>query len=154
MTLRSVLSFQLLSDLLAPVSDQVSEHISDFSIMPCIRAHIKNSINSSSQVGAAPTPELTGLENVRTLPSSLVFQFCLLRPLFPTCFPRRSALLPALCQGRTGDVRRKVKGSLRPGGWPTVSSSNGKGGAPWKMWTREGWRGTTRDPSLVRPLVP
>lgn len=62
MTPRSVVPFQLLSDLLAPVSDQVSEHISDFSIMPCIRAHIKNSINSSSQVGAAPPPELAGLK--------------------------------------------------------------------------------------------
>lgn len=62
MTPQSVVSSQLLSDLLAPVSDQVSEHISDFSSMPCIRAHIKNSINSSSQVGAAPPPELAGLK--------------------------------------------------------------------------------------------
>lgn len=62
MTPQCVVSSQLLSDLLGPVSDQVSEHISDFSSMPCIRAHIKNSINSSSQVGAAPPPELAGLK--------------------------------------------------------------------------------------------
>lgn len=89
-------------------------------------------------------------KTIRTLPSSLVFQFC---PLRPACSPRRSALLPALCPGRTGDVRWKVKGSLRPGGWTAVSFSNGKGGALWKMWTRQGRRGTTRDPSLVRPPV-
>lgn len=62
MTPLSVFFSQLLSDLLAPVSDQVSEHISDFSSMSCIRTHIKNSINSSCQVGAAPPPELAGLK--------------------------------------------------------------------------------------------
>lgn len=41
---------KLLSDLLVPVTDQVSEHISDYSSFLSFRAHIKNSINASSQL--------------------------------------------------------------------------------------------------------
>lgn len=37
---------KLLSDLLAPVTDQVPEHISDYSNILSLRAHIKNSINT------------------------------------------------------------------------------------------------------------
>ncbi|KAG8004256.1 LON peptidase N-terminal domain and RING finger protein 3 [Nibea albiflora] len=40
---------KLLSDLLAPVTDQVPEHISDYSSISSFRAHIKNSINTPSQ---------------------------------------------------------------------------------------------------------
>lgn len=48
----SGISPQLLSDLLAPVIDQVPEHLSDCNTV-CFRAHIKNSINTPSQVRAA-----------------------------------------------------------------------------------------------------
>lgn len=41
---------KLLSDLLVPVTDQVSEHISDYTSLLSFRAHIKNSINTSSQI--------------------------------------------------------------------------------------------------------
>lgn len=41
---------KLLSDLLAPVTDQVPEHISDCSNTLSSRAHIKNSINTTSQI--------------------------------------------------------------------------------------------------------
>ncbi|XP_034085086.1 LON peptidase N-terminal domain and RING finger protein 3-like [Gymnodraco acuticeps] len=41
---------KLLSDLLAPVTDQVPEHISDYTNILSLRAHIKNSITTPSQM--------------------------------------------------------------------------------------------------------
>ncbi|XP_070818060.1 LON peptidase N-terminal domain and RING finger protein 3-like [Chaetodon trifascialis] len=41
--------YKLLSNLLAPVTDQVPEHISDYSNILSFRAHIKNIINTPSQ---------------------------------------------------------------------------------------------------------
>ncbi|XP_041800577.1 LON peptidase N-terminal domain and RING finger protein 3-like [Chelmon rostratus] len=41
--------YKLLSDLLAPVTDQVPEHISDYSNILSFRAHIKNIIHTPSQ---------------------------------------------------------------------------------------------------------
>ncbi|XP_076594960.1 LON peptidase N-terminal domain and RING finger protein 3-like [Chaetodon auriga] len=41
--------YKLLSDLLAPVTDQVPEHISDYSNILSFRAHIKNIISTPSQ---------------------------------------------------------------------------------------------------------
>ncbi|XP_078117254.1 LON peptidase N-terminal domain and RING finger protein 3-like [Sander vitreus] len=41
---------KLLGDLLAPVTDQVPEHISDYSNLLSFRTHIKNSINTPSQI--------------------------------------------------------------------------------------------------------
>lgn len=52
-----VVSSQLLSDLLAPVTDQVPEHISDYSNILSSRAHIKNSISARFQVGDALTAD-------------------------------------------------------------------------------------------------
>lgn len=73
-----MVSFQLLSDLLAPVSEQVSEHISDYSNMLSFRAHIKKSISSSSQVSAVPPPIVSSL--TLTSSSPLFFSMCQVFP--------------------------------------------------------------------------
>lgn len=70
----TVVSSQLLSDLLAPVSDHVHERISDFCGVPSVRALIKSSINiySSQVVAAPPTPAASQCENFEIhLPSFL-----------------------------------------------------------------------------------
>ncbi|XP_029021875.1 LON peptidase N-terminal domain and RING finger protein 3-like [Betta splendens] len=68
---------RLLSDLLAPVTDQVPEHISDYSNILSSRAHIKSSISSPSQtlspslqssgssLAATPAPERSEKREVR-----------------------------------------------------------------------------------------
>ncbi|XP_037636663.1 LON peptidase N-terminal domain and RING finger protein 3-like [Sebastes umbrosus] len=63
---------KLLCDLLAPVTDQVPEHISDYSNTLSLRAHIKSSINAppeifspssaSSLAPATPATEMSGSE--------------------------------------------------------------------------------------------
>lgn len=61
-------SSQLLSNLLAPVSDQVHERISDFCGVPSVRALIKSSINvySYQVVAAPPRPAASRCENLET----------------------------------------------------------------------------------------
>ncbi|XP_054647321.1 LON peptidase N-terminal domain and RING finger protein 3-like [Dunckerocampus dactyliophorus] len=58
---------KLLSDLLAPVTDQVPEHISDFPKILPSRGRIKNSINTPSQI---PAPLLSGSGVTHTVPAA------------------------------------------------------------------------------------
>ncbi|XP_029297381.1 LOW QUALITY PROTEIN: LON peptidase N-terminal domain and RING finger protein 3-like [Cottoperca gobio] len=56
---------KLLGDLLAPVTDQVPEHISDYSNILSFRAHIKNSINTPSEIFS---PSLLSLASAPSAP--------------------------------------------------------------------------------------
>lgn len=92
-------SSQLLSDLLAPVTDQVPEHISDYSNILSSRAHIKNNISARFQVGDVLTPDrepsLNKTRHTRFHYPLLPF-FSSLRPLVPACCLLSPALLPLL----------------------------------------------------------
>ncbi len=147
-TSRSVVCSQLLSDLLAPVTDQVPEHISDCSNILSFRAHIKNSINTPSQVRAAPPLIVSSLKNWHEVSLSSPS----LRPSVPACC-RQTPVSPSLFPHLRGQraARSRVRKSPRSGGWTTVSSSNGNGGAQRRRRRREERRGATitRDPSLV-----
>lgn len=148
---------QLLSDLLAPVTDQVPEHISDHSNILSFRAHIKNSINTPSQVRAAPPLIVSSLkkqDTEGTLGFTMIslHPFPSLRPPVPACC-HQTPVFPSLFLHLRGQraVRSKGRESLRSGGWTTVSSSNGNGGAQRRRRRREERRGATitREPSLV-----
>lgn len=70
----SVVFSQLLSDLLAPVTDQVPEHISDYSNILSLRAHIKNSINTPLEVRDAP-PLIVSSLNIEGTQGFIILSF-------------------------------------------------------------------------------
>lgn len=73
----TVASSQLLSNLLAPVSDQVHERISDFCGVPSVRALIKSSINIySSQVVEPPPCRPHSVKTLKIIPLLPARQAC------------------------------------------------------------------------------
>lgn len=113
-----VVSSQLLSDLLAPVTDQVPEHISDYSNILSSRTHIKHRISSQAQVGDASIRHSPfSLRKSKTWGFIILTFFCLhLRPSVTVC-RLLSALL--LLRGQR-NVNSQVRKSQTLGGWTTV----------------------------------